>query len=240
MNDIKDKLRDYKIQPSAKAWEKIENALDKEKKSSAAIIYFRWAAAASVAMLITSYALFNNIPLGAGVADLSGKEIKTDFVKDSSIQIPESRNNNGGSLVNANSERIAAVKNKFSVQGNTVALTTKNELSTQNNTVTAFEDKSYQSRNTAALASLNTAIPSVTHNRASTIYPDLPEFSTALLEDARIHRKWMNLLSEDLTEERDSTLTERALDLANKKTVTLFQSNIKPMLLDWYRSRIKL
>ena len=231
-------LRDYKITPSAKPWEKIEAELNRNKKPSTFVIYSRWAAAASVALLVTAYLSWNPSNADNSVANTSTvppKEIVSPAPQNT-IDKPVTAPNNTTTIAttNANSSQKPLLQEGKNKPQQSVNQYIENKSKTNDYVAFVNPNKRNVEQN---LATLKTDFKTLEYPTRATTDLDLPKISTVLIEDSRLYNKWKKVLSEDFSEESDSTFTERTLDIANKKAVALLKSNWKPALIEWIKLR---
>lgn len=268
--NFKEQLSQHRIDPSAKPWDRIEAELNKNKRSTTFVMYSRWAAAASVALFITGYSIWNKVPLSADMADTKKVEQINVPATPSAIKVVtpnENKVTEAQAIVNTIVNTTEKTTTNFVERPNNKAInpvnsTKKNssEFNIQiinnqevvsNNSTNNYIQKSDQNiRNTSnqnqinrpyeSLAQLNAkntnavAVPS----RKVTIGEDnLPEIPNALVESSTSYRKWSKLINEEYSEQSDSTLTEMALQAANRKTIAFVQKNWQPALKNWLQLR---
>ncbi len=239
--NFQNQLREHKIKPSAKPWERIEAELNRQKKPATFVIYSRWAAAASVALMVTAYANWNHTPLNASVAEAtqSQKTIESNIAQNNEENISPK------TIVVPNTvAEIPIIKYDFrlSPKKNNPIQSIDNQNITNNIKIeNVIENKvatiTTQRNKEVAIAQLNSNLKALLLEQKEIKYSDLPEFSNILTAEANKEFRWRKVLSEDFSEESDSTFTERALVIANKKTVAFFSNNWKPALKEWFRLR---
>jgi hypothetical protein len=243
---FQEQFREHRINPSAMPWERIEAELDKSKKRPVFVIYSRWAAAASVALLITAYANWNHLPMGSNLAAAKEKaaqqnttqEANTPEVKiDVTTIAPLTQNTNTQSVI----------KNIRVVQHHNNQVKPMIQQSATPESLTALQAEIQ--KNTAAsnvpITKRNIENTLVLSNRSTAelryskedIALDLPVIPAPLLEKNRINKKWKTYLNEEISEDSDSTLTERTLVMVDQKTRTFVQRTWKPMLKEFFRLR---
>lgn len=231
-------LYDYKINPSQKSWERIEEALGREEKKPAVwLIYTKWSAAASIALMITAYAIYQKVPMKADVANAitiqqnNVASITQNTEKNETISTKIIDNQPLESIVINNKEITTAIKKELPQTPQIAQIKPSIEQ----------EDKNFEAmrqRNTFSIVSLPMANLSALSYESQVIEPkNLPQVTKLSPDEQRINKKWNQLVMEEINEEADSTITEKALFVANKKTVAFLQSNIKPTLISWFKLR---
>lgn len=236
MKNSIDKVRNYRLTPSPEVWKRIEVELNKGKQSRRPVKPILWLGSAAAAVII--------LPLVFIL--LSKKEYTKNWVNNIETKTPiiNDNLNIAKAILSQKNEKTPNVptisKKSVSAEGASSLILTDNVVLP--NLQSAY-NTSNSERNNLQISLLD-ALP-VSH--VSSIHSDvkkeenikLPTLQTLSSDEQRIQTKWLQLLAEELLEEKDSTLTERMLNITNRKTISLFQDNIKPALLHWYLSRKK-
>lgn len=242
---FQEQFREHRINPSAMPWERIEAELDKSKKRPVFVIYSRWAAAASVALLITAYANWNHLPMGSNLAEAKEKteqktstsevptaEVKTDVATNSLTQ------NTNTQIITENIRVVQHHHNTIKPikqQNVTPESIAAPQPDIQKNTSVA--NVPITRRNAEKTFTLPNQFPAELRYTKDDIALNLPEIPAQLLEKNRINKKWKTYLNEEISEDSDSTLTERTLVMVDQKTRTFVQRTWKPMLKEFFRLR---
>lgn len=240
---IKEQLHNYKIQPSAKPWDRIEAELNAKHKPKPWIVYVRWAAAASVLVVLFSYPYWrisNNSQdltsvtpkIERNIDSTSKLEIKnqnTEVVNLTPEKAKENSEFKKSNFNNTNTEQTIRYKSNFNGMANSNQVTNSNNLTN----LTEKKQVSRPLEQEIAFLNYNMQTFDIQHNNPNQL--NLPEFSNELTETASNYIKWKKFFMEDMNEESDSTLTERALNLANKKSVAFVKNNWKPAVAKWVK-----
>jgi hypothetical protein len=240
-NKFQEQLRNHRIAPTAKPWERIEAELNKGKKRSTFIIYTRWAAAASIALMVTAYANWNRLPVSSSVVD--SKE-KTEFpqkpverIDTPSVSPQTAPQNNDNQLVAPQQQQPILKKSMQERQEQLATSIFLKEKNNQENNIIVKENNNIVLKNNEqSIAFLNNTIKNVSFNRVEKGL-QLPEIPLAVKEEVRLNKKWKSYLNEEIAETSDSTFTEKALVMVDQKTRTFVQRAWKPVMREFIRLR---
>ncbi len=242
---FQEQFREHRINPSAMPWERIEAELDKSKKRPVFVIYSRWAAAASVALLITAYANWNHLPMGSNLA--AAKENTEQKTTTSEPITPEVKTDVTTNSLTQNTNKQVVTKNIRVAQQHHNTIKSINQQSVIPESIaapqpdiqknTSVANVSITKRNAEKIFILPNYSAVELRYTKDDVALNLPEIPAQLLEKNRINKKWKTYLNEEISEDSDSTLTERTLVMVDQKTRTFVQRTWKPMLKEFFRLR---
>ena len=230
MDKLQDKLRNYNIQPGAEVWQRIEQSLEKEKSQKTTLYYRRYAAVAAAAVMAIFVLLFSkeNDNQSTSLVKLSHENNSLSSAKvEEDVKIQKRVKEKAQGVT----EIVAIVKPEVETKLPSNDLSIPKAIGSSDRKIVNPNERIAMEESLQSLPigikpleiKANQNIPSLT---ASAIVSETHE--------SRIQLKWLKLLSEELSEEQDSTFTERLLDLANKKSISIFESNVKPVIYKWY------
>jgi hypothetical protein len=240
-------LKNHQIKPSAKAWERIEADLDSRNKKASWVIYTRWAAAASVALIVTAYASWNNVPIQSQVA--TQKETKTTPAMpattiinetNTTLQYTDNQLIKPKNTITPIETQIQKVNNNIATKGtkeNAAQHATLNEnlaqtekIITQNKIESPTNPRNIE-RQMQFLKTQQQAIL-IAQKDVALLLPEMP---SEMKEKSRIERKWQKFLAEDWSEESDSTFSEKAIVFAEQKTKNYISKFWTPRFKKWFK-----
>jgi hypothetical protein len=238
---VKEKLKDYQIKPSAKSWERIEAYLDEDSKPKAWIFYIRWAAAASLLVAVGSYSFWKNSRSDREIVEVkqvvpqqvAGKN--KEQTPDNQLFTPDfTHSNTENQLKNVVKNSVEHQNENRIEQANVIP-----QVVAESDKQAANQQQAQRTSKRPAeqyIALLQHDIPTLANQQNRNITtPSLPEFSSEATSAASSYIKWKKFFMEDASEKNDSTLTEKALTLANKKSVTFVKNNWKPAVAKWVK-----
>lgn len=233
---IKEQLRNYKIQPSAKPWERIEESLEAKQKAKPWFVYVRWAAAASIIFIAVSYVYWK--PSENDNLELVDTKNNIEVPQQNSIIQPQNSEAETQTIIvdkEKNSYKLI-LKNTNSNQSEQQSFVKNDELPILQTTASQSIDKQPIRRPVESM--IATLQPKIQTFDTQYNIPDqlnLPVISTELTESGNSYMKWKRFFMEEFNEESDSTITEKALNLANKKSVAFMKNNWKPAVAKWVK-----
>jgi hypothetical protein len=234
MNEFRNKLIRYRIQPAPDVWSKIEAGLEKQQKRNNLTYLYRWASVAASLLIVVAVYFFSKQPSSTEIS-------KKDGVADSTV-IQKQRIETVEQVVKLKEteNRLVEQKKATAVRQKKILVETQPTTTNYNTNQDLPTVKMNRGQKERALAFISPLSIRPVGSLARFSLPiEIWEHPVALNNEQRIHAKWLKLISEEILEEPDSTLTERVLDLANRRTISVFQNNVKPTLVQWYRERIK-